>query len=166
MEIWSAFCWAANEVSGNATRVMNCDEATLALAWTTLDSGVRDASIINSYLLSACCVYRLVPGVCLYVRLSLCRKMEGSYTRTLFTWVWAPQSTDSNEPGVYRSGHVNSFVASCIGLAAVSSLYMYNSECMSSGDSIHCSAVFCLGVGEAYDTNFVPPVYTLLVLLY
>lgn len=53
------------------------------------------------------------------------------------------------------------FVASCIRLAAVSSLYttlnMYTY--MSSGDSIHCSTVFCLGVGEACDINYVPPVY-------
>ena len=89
---------------------MNCDEATLVLAWTPLGNGVHEAPI--SYLLPAC--YWCWVSVC--VRLSVCRKKYGHYPRTLFTWVRALQGTDLNEPVVSRCAHVNGFVAICIGL--------------------------------------------------
>ena len=62
---------------------MNCDEATLVLAWTPLGNGVHEAPI--SYLLPAC--YWCWVSVC--VRLSVCRKKDGHYPRTLFTWMSA-----------------------------------------------------------------------------
>ena len=123
---------------------MNCDEAPLVFAWTPLDNGVREACI--GYLMTACCVYRLMLGICVcsFVRVpediwplhSYLVYMSASSADHLFQRTWGLQKGDMKT----------------VLLTAVSGCrrvqFIYHSEYMSSGDSIHCSAVFVWGSGK------------------
>ena len=78
---------------------MNCDEAPLVFAWTPLDNGVREACI--GYLMTACCVYRLMLGICVcsFVRVPEDRwplhshlvYMSASPAAHRFQWTWGLQ---------------------------------------------------------------------------
>ena len=158
VETWAAFCWAANEVPGNTTRVMNCDEATLVLAWTPLDCGVREASI--SHLFD--CLLTDVGYLCVFVCPCAGRYMASTLVPCLHECELCRSPIPTNLGSTER-GHENGFVDSCIGLPPCSvyiPLWIYVKWRLYT-----LQRSICLGVGEAYDMNYVSPVYTILALL-